>query len=204
MIFALQKWLKGEAYLQSLSCTQETLLADLAGKTVAIVGNARSLTSARHGPTIDACDVVIRINSAPMPSPASHGSKTTWLALATNKLPNNLLADRAPNRLLWMSKKRRRLNARFATHPGFYLHPQSDWTQLKNTLGAPPSTGIMLIDMVASSQAREIHLFGFDFFASRSLSGRRGAHQVPHKFDEERAMAEALLAADPRITLHPS
>jgi hypothetical protein len=59
----------------------------------------------------------------------------------------------------------------------------------------------MVIDLLARSEAREVVLHGFDFFASLSLSGGRTARDVPHDFGAERAWVEALLARDARFRL---
>jgi len=199
--FLLARTLRREAPLQALSVPQSDVLASLAGKSVAIVGNARSLSDRRDGAAIDAADVVIRINRAPMPSPDSHGRRTDILALATGITPADL-ARVAPGRILWMSHKRKRLAYDIAATPGFHLHPLEDWQRLRATLGAPPTTGLMLIDLAARSSAAGIALHGFDFFASLSLSGRRRADQTPHDFAAERAFAEGLLDRDPRVALH--
>ena len=62
----------------------------------------------------------------------------------------------------------------------------------------------MLIDLLARSGAAEVALYGFDFFASLSLSGTRTAAQVPHDFAAERAFVTALIAQDPRFRLMPA
>lgn len=196
--FYLNRTLRREDPLVALSVSQSALLGDLAGKTVALVGNARALAVGAAGPEIDAHDVVIRINRAPMPAPESHGTRTDWLALAT-ALPH---ADRArigAGRYLWMSHKRKRLDWATATSPGFYLHPLAEYEALKAKLGAQPTTGAMLIEMLARSDLARLDLYGFDFFASLSLSGRRTAEKVPHDFAAEAALVGALLARDPRI-----
>jgi len=200
-LFTVRKWLRGEPYLQSFSCAPSDLDAALAGKSVSIVGNARSLSDTGFGAAIDQGDIVIRMHAAPQPSARSHGGKTDWLALAM-PVSESLINQRDPKRLLWMSKKRKRLRRRFALRSGFYLHPMASWTRMRDALGAPPTTGAMLIDLVARSGAAKIDLFGFDFFASLSLSGRRRADQVPHDFAAEKAFVEALMARDPRISLN--
>ncbi|MBD3624828.1 MAG: hypothetical protein HUJ24_05505, partial [Rhodobacteraceae bacterium] len=86
-----------------------------------------------------------------------------------------------------------------ATSPGFYLHPLAEYEALKAKLGAQPTTGAMLIEMLARSDLARLDLYGFDFFASLSLSGRRTAEKVPHDFAAEAALVGALLARDPRI-----
>ena len=79
-----------------------------------------------------------------------------------------------------------------ATQKGFALPPLDTYLRLKAQLNAPPTTGLMMIDLLAGSPATKITLYGFDFFASLSLSGRRTAAQVPHNFQAERAAGEQL------------
>jgi hypothetical protein len=200
LFFYSARLMRDEPALQSLSVPQGNLLADLEGKRVALIGNARSLAQTRHGAAIDAADLVIRINRAPMPSPDSHGTRTDWLALAV-RLADEDRARLNPSRLLWMSPKRKRLGWRVASSPGFYLHPLPDYHALKDRLAAPPTTGAMLIDLLLRSSLASLTLYGFDFFASQSLSGRRTADQVPHDFSAEAAWVADLRRSDARLTL---
>lgn len=201
LFYSIKHALKGDMFLRDLSADRSALLRELAGKTVAVIGNARSLSKQTHGAAIDACDIVIRMHAAPLPHPESHGTKTTWLALGM-PVDQAVIQDRAPNRLLWMAKKRKRLKYRLATASGFYLHPKSEWDVMAQTLNAPPTTGAMLIDFAARSNAQKINLFGFDFFASLSLSGRRTAAQVPHDFVAEKHFVTELMQNDARVVLH--
>lgn len=199
--FIAARLLRNEEMLASLSVPQPELLAALKGKTVALVGNARALANATQGAEIDAHDVVVRVNLAPMPDAASHGTRTDWLGLAV-RLPR---ADRAriqPGRVLWMSHKRKRLDYASAHSPGFYLHPLEDYQALKDSLGAQPTTGAMLIALLLQSDLARLDLYGFDFFASKSLTGSRSAEQVPHDFSAEAAWVEGLTQTDPRLHLH--
>ncbi len=197
--FHIARLARREAPLAALSTGRSALMADVSGKRVALVGNARSLADRDEGAEIDAADLVIRINRAPMPASRTHGTRTDWLALATSIGVDDL--DRIkPDRILWMSHKRKRLQWAIATSDGFYLHPLTDWAALRDRLGAPPTTGLMMIDLLASSGLASLRLHGFDFFASLSLTGSRRADQVPHDFAAEKAFVEALMARDPRVT----
>ena len=196
--FLLARTCRDEAALQRLSVSEAEIMAQLAGKSVALIGNARSLAEGQRGAEIDAADLVIRINRAPMPSAASHGTRTDILALATS-IPQADLDRLHPSRILWMSHKRKRLPFAVAISPGFHLPTLNHFARLKAELGAPPTTGLMLIDLLSRSTARDVRLYGFDFFATLSLSGRRTAAQVPHDFAAERAFVQALLARDPRF-----
>ena len=194
-------WLTGdEVVLQGLSLPKQEVLAGLAGKSVALIGNAKSLKAAQFGGQIDAADIVIRLNGAPIPSVVSHGSRTDWIALSTS-IASDVLQSRSPTRILWMARKRKRLRYALATRPGFYLNRQADVAALRAVIEGPPTTGLMMIDLLAKSGAAKIDLYGFDFFASLSLSGRRTAAQVPHDFNAERKFVEVLLAKDARFHL---
>ena len=200
LAFTLARTLRREPELMAVSAGRAALMDELAGRTVALVGNARALADGDLGQAIDGADLVVRINRAPMPSARSHGTRTDWLALATSISAADM-ARIAPRRVLWMSHKRKRLPWRVAMSEGFYLHPLADYDRLRAQLGAPPTTGLMMIDLVAGSGAARLDLFGFDFFSSLSLTGRRTAAQVPHDFDAERRLVAALAAADGRVRL---
>ncbi|MCE6960883.1 glycosyltransferase family 29 protein [Cereibacter sphaeroides] len=198
--FLLARTLRREAPLAALSLSEDALLARFATERIALVGNARSLSGTSFGEEIDAADLVIRLNRAPMPSATSHGTRTDVLALATS-LNAEALQELSPRLTLWMSHKRKRLPWHVATRRGFYLHPLKDHADLKQRLGAPPSTGLMMIDLLARSRAAGVTLFGFDFFASLSLTGSRSADRVPHDFGAEAAFVRDLLQRDPRFAL---
>ena len=200
LAFLIARTLRQEAPLLALSDDRDSLLAELTGKHVALIGNARALAARSDGAAIDAADLVIRVNRAPMPAPASHGTRTDWLALATSISAADL-ARIGPDRILWMSPKRKRLAWPVACTPGFYLHPLPDHQRLRDRLGAPPTTGLMMIDLLVQSDLARLDLYGFDFFASLSLTGSRTASNVPHDFPAERALVEALTTRDPRLHL---
>lgn len=201
--FYTARLMRDEDAMSTLSVPQGNLLADLEGRRVALIGNARALADTTQGAAIDAADLVIRINRAPMPAAKSHGTRTDWLALAARLSDED--RDRiAPHRILWMSPKRKRLGFRVATSPGFYLHPLADYHMLKDRLAAPPTTGAMMIDLLLRSGLTSLTLHGFDFFASQSLSGSRTAQQVPHDFGSEAAWVADLTRRDPRLTVTPT
>lgn len=200
--FLIAKARQDEATLLALSLPQAALLAELDGRSVALVGNARALAEGTQGAAIDAHDVVVRINRAPTPAAGSHGTRTDWLALGLPPAAADLARLR-PARLLWMPWKRRRLGWAAARAPGFYLHPRADIAALQARLGAKPTTGALMIDLLLRAPLGSLDLHGFDFFASRSLSGRRGAEDVPHDFTAEAAWVTGLTRTEPRLRLIP-
>lgn len=187
-----------EGRLLTLGTPLAAALAELRGMRVALVGNARSLAGGRHGSAIDAADVVIRLNAAPIPAAQSHGTRTDWLAMSI-PVDAATIAARAPRRLLWVTPKRKRLPWWLACDPRLTLVPAAHQAALQARLGARPTTGAMMIALLAESEAAAIDIWGFDFFASLSLSGSRDAAKVPHDFAAEAAWVAALIAADPRI-----
>jgi hypothetical protein len=198
--FMFDRLLRREDALARLSAPLSSLAAEVRGRHVALVGNARALASARQGRRIDAADLVIRINRAPMPSPQSHGTRTDWLALATSiGRPDRRRIG--ASRHLWMSHKRKRLPFAVALSEGFYLHPLQPYRDLEQRIGAPPTTGLMLVDMLSRMEPASVTLYGFDFMQSLSLTGSRTAAQVPHDFAAEKALVEALTARDGRFTI---
>lgn len=198
--FLISRAMRQEAPVAALSVSRLKLLTDLNERNVALVGNARSLSEKALGTEIDAADIIVRINRAPMPSAVSHGTRTDWLALATS-LSDGDLERIKPHRILWMSHKRKRLSWNIANSEGFYLHPLEDYERLKQQLGSPPTTGAMMIDLLSQSGLGRLTLYGFDFFASLSLTGSRTADQVPHDFSAEKRFVEDLMARDQRISL---
>lgn len=202
LIFLLKKVIFGDKFLTSFSIDEGALLKDVEGKSVAIVGNARDLSKTTFGSSIDEYEVIIRLNDAPIPSEVSHGSRTDWMAVA-KKVSETRIMARDPRIILWMPSKRKRVSLSITTYSRFYLQRIDSNLRLRKNLRAPPSLGIMVIDLLSSSSACSIGLFGFDFFSSRSLSGRRAVDQVPHDFEAERQMVEALLKSDDRFRLWP-
>ncbi len=189
-----------EAWFARHALAETAVMQALDGRQVALVGNARSLATTDFGAAIDGHDLVIRLNRAPGLGQPSHGSRADWIA-ASIDVPERL-GGAAVDRLLWMTPKRRRVPPWALARRAVWFYPPAWHAELAARLGARPSTGAMAIDLLARSKAGKIDLYGFDFFASKSLSGSRDAAQVPHDFAAERDWALALIAADPRFTLN--
>lgn len=138
--FEFAKLLRDEDRLAALSDTAQAIDDDLRDKSVAVVGNARSLSQAQFGPLIDQADIVIRINTSPMPDIKSHGQRTTWIATSI-PLPPDVIAARSPQRVLWMTSKRKRLPWAVAQRAGFYMYPAARHRVLIDEMGCRPTTG---------------------------------------------------------------
>ncbi len=173
------------------------------GKSVAIVGNARSLSASTSGEEIEACDIIVRLNAAPGLSARSHGARTTLLAVS-KAVSKARLRQLQPDMLLWMTPRHwyQAVRMHFSGVPVCYFQ-KAWWTGLSARLnGARPSTGMMTVDMMTClGTFRELKLFGFDFFQSGSLSVRRSSAPIPHDFAQEREMILKLMRDDSRIRL---
>ena len=180
------------------------MLGRLAGKRVAIVGNAQSLAEKTYGAAIDGHDIVIRFNGVRIPSTVSHGARTDWVATA---IPFDAADARrhGVKAVLWMTPNRKNLAPWMVrrAEAELYLHPPARNADLAARLGAArPSTGAMVIDLVLQSpDVAQVGVFGFDFFASQSLSGNHTAATAPHDFAKERDFVQKLAANDAKLSL---
>lgn len=201
--FQFAKFTKNERKLSVLSATQQAIYAELNGKTVAVVGNARSLSQAIHGTDIDAAEIVIRLNYSPLPDALSHGTRTSWIATSV-PLRQSLLEARRPERVLWMTPRIKRLQWILVKRPGYFLNPRLNQENLAHEIMARPTTGLILLDLLRRSPVRQVHIYGFDFFSSLSLSGSRNASQLDHNFDAEKKWVQNLMFEDHRFKFHKS
>jgi hypothetical protein len=155
------------------------------GKTVAIVGNAQSLSDSSYGSAIDEHDLVIRINRSPILAPSISGRRTSIIA-SSMWVSSGLFDGRNCQLFMWMTPKRK-------AFPLWLLNPKrqvfvfssTSYRRLGRLVGSRPSTGLMTIEALLESQPAVVTLFGFDGFASKSLSGNRGAESVGHDFEKE-------------------
>jgi hypothetical protein len=201
--FALAKLTGNEDRLAAWSEPFDEIVRKSEGKTVAIVGNSRGLADSAQGAHIDRADIVVRLNRAPMPSARSHGTRTDWLATSI-PLNEELIAHRQPDLVLWMTSKRKRLSWQLAKRGSLFINPVRHHRELWAETVSRPTTGLLVIDLLRRVAAVEIHIFGFDFFQSQSLSGSRRAEDVVHDFDAERVWVEHLVRHDPRFHFRAS
>lgn len=183
--------------------TEGEVFALLRGGTVALVGNAASLSGATYGAAIDAHDIVIRLNTCPMPSSLSHGTRTTIIATSVVIEPE-LVRARDAAHVFFMSPRPKYLPGWLVSRPDFFLLPVATHAVLMTQVGARPTTGMMVIDLLRRSPSIAIDLYGFDFFGSASLSNLRPPKSSPHDFSAEKTIVLQLLAQDNRFQLNKS
>lgn len=187
----------GRLWVQHLSRSHTAVMRDLAGQEVSLVGNARALVGSGLGKAIDDADMVIRINRAPLLHTPDAGHRLDWLVTSVDP------ADLDAGMYLWMTRRLDLLPYRIAASGRFYFFPHTYYRVLRARLGAKPSTGAMAIDLVTRSDAASLALYGFDFFASRSLSSNLTAEAAPHDFAAEAEWVRDLARSDRRVRLVP-
>jgi len=180
--------------------SEAEILAELEGKSVSLVGNARSLAGGNHGEAIDAADLVIRCNRAPIVRLGSHGIKTDWIATGM-ALDPGLLRQRQVKRVLWLSPFRKELTSSMLRDRGMYVEPLCVNERMTKKIGRKPSTGFKMIEILSRSKCRKVDLFGFDFFDSLSSSGHHTAETAVHDFASEKRMVLSLLNRDKRFLI---
>lgn len=201
LYFFLAKLGAADWYLSTRSGTFEEVARMCEGKTLAVVGNARKLADMSQGDEIDRADIVVRLNRAPMQSPASHGVRTDWIATSTT-LDAKLLEERQPDLVLWMTSRRKRLSWLMVNRQPIFINPLAHHKELLTELAARPTTGLLLLSLLRRTSAAEIRIYGFDFFVSQSLSGSRRAKDVSHDFDAERVWVQRAVLSDQRFTFN--
>lgn len=187
----------GRDWIIQHSLTEAEVFRRLEGKTVALIGNARALLETRQGSAIDKHDIVIRVNGAPGLGTEAAGSKLTWIACA-----DRTAHDVTPT-VLWLGRKVRKIPYRLMISGRLFIYDQVRRDSLSGDLSARASTGIMGIELLLRSPVKSIDLFGFDFYASRSLSGVHTKESTPHNYTEEEKWVFDKLANEARLRLHP-
>ncbi len=179
-----------------------TLLRRVEGKRVAVVGNATSLSEQDYGALIDSHDIVVRFNMMPIVSAQSHGVRTDWLATHRG-LSRAFFEARGASTMIWLGDDLKLMPGwTILKAPTFVWLRRRDLSTLSQTLGAPPTAGVALIDLLARSSAAEISLFGFDFMRSGTLSTWRPTAAAEYDFDGEARYVRQLVQEVDRFTVY--
>ena len=185
------------------------LLDSLRDRRVAVVGNASSLLTQAHGQAIDDHECVIRFNRGFMvQSPAALGSRMDIWALGARQDVKTLdaIETHRPVTAVWARTPDCAARRHFEAHargrwPELVLYDPALREQITQALeNTRPTTGLLMIAaLVLRSQASQIDVYGFDFFASPSLRGNPEAPHVFHAPERERQLFETYLAKDSRL-----
>ncbi len=142
------------------------------GRDVALVGNSRKVLGKAFD--VDDHDVVIRINGAwdlPKELQDSVGKRIDLLCISGHKKEIDSIVDAVPM-IMWMSPKNRDVISE-NTKKSMHFYPLDSWQNLFTKIGARPSTGCMVVDMVRDIIGDgHLTLYGFDFFEGDSWHTR--------------------------------
>ena len=178
------------------------LLDEVEGKRIAVVGNATSLSEQAYGAIIDAHDIVVRFNMMPIVSAQSHGTRTDWLATHQG-LRRTFFEDRGVSTMIWLGDDLKRIPGwMILKAPRFVWLRSQEFKMLAETLNAPPTAGVVLIDLLSKSSAAEISLFGFDFMQSGTLSTWRPTAGAKYDFDGEARYVRQLVREVDRFKVY--
>jgi len=167
-----QEMITRERYANILPIKQH-----IEGKSVAIIGNARSLFDKEYGEAIDGHDFVIRFNKGFITKPESQGTKTSFLILACpmeKEQIDSFNAEFVANRSASSS---------YGNKVPYTLGNQ-ERNDMKNYIGAQPSTGFMAIDISLAFGAKSIDLYGFDWEKTPTFYNPDG-YKTLHNYQKE-------------------
>ena len=172
--------------LKLTSRSNARMRAQLAGQSVAVVGNAKSLFAAELGAQIDRHDIIIRLNKGFVQAPAAQGTRTDMVGLTPELSEGEVSAHFAPRHMLMLIPKMRhyRIFGRENVQNTLF-YPFRWWLADRNLIGRRPSSGFMAISwLVRLGVAREIVLYGFDFGQTPTYYNPVG-YKTPHNFARE-------------------
>ncbi len=147
----------------------------LSNKSVAIVGNARSIFDKNFGNDIDNHDVVVRFNRGFPENIESQGSKTDILILAcelTKKEIEIYNPKYVINRLACYSNPTK-------------LHFEKSYlNEISKGLNANASSGLLSIEWCLKNNVKSIDLYGFDFEKTPTYYNPEG-YKTKHNYSSE-------------------
>lgn len=170
-----------KAMIKTATYMEITALRErIQGKTVAIVGNAKSIFDKQNGENIDDHDFVIRFNKGFIIRPECQGLRTSLLILACNlskKEINSYEADYVANRSMHYSNE------------ADFTIGNIERQNIRNFIGSQPSTGFMAIDICLFFGAKRIDLYGFDFEKTPTFYNPEG-YQTQHNYEKEKEIVK--------------
>ncbi|KZL26472.1 glycosyltransferase family 29 protein [Pseudovibrio sp. Ad37] len=185
--------------------SKQQLRDDIAGKRIAVVGNARSLSEKQYGAEIDAHDLVIRLNRGAIPHTSSHGQKLSWVATSMS-VPKSFVYSKQIQRVIWTPANRSFSLPQWLVKQTdiVYLLKKTELKRYLNRTTRKTSTGFVLLCLLEELGGYgQIDVYGFDFFATATNTNHIDldkAHQ-DHNYELEKKFLVKWMARDPRVAL---
>ena len=173
-------------------------------KSVAIIGNAQSLFDHELGNEIDSHDIVIRMNSGMIQKSISQGSKTTIWASSFPLKENVVNNEFNPKYIFWITPK---LSVKplysISFHKKMFMLPFNVWEELfKNLDETRPTTGLSIIYfLLEHCNPKNVDLYGFDFFETKSFYLEKIRTDTPHNFSKEKEYVLSLMKKHKNLQL---
>jgi hypothetical protein len=161
-------------------------------RSVAVVGNARSLLDAEYGARIDGEDVVIRLNKGFVRVPDAQGTRTDIVSLSPEVTAEEIERNFDPDLICLLTPKLRHLHLKRAEQlRRVVFYPIRYWRGDRRMIGRRPSSGFMMTSwLLRLGLEGRITLYGFDFGATETYYNPPG-YQTPHDFPGEARIIEA-------------
>lgn len=156
--------------------------AEVKGKTVAVVGNANSLFGRNLGPEIDQHDVIIRINRGFVRKPMQQGSRTDIVGTSRPIRTAQIVERYRPKRVMWLFWRWWRLPT---WTPEIWrkteVIPLALWHDAYKKIKWRPTSGFVMLNLLINhTEAKQISIYGFDFYETpnfyRPEKNRPGVH----------------------------
>lgn len=198
-------WQAPRGLVLKLTRNSDTRLAGYIGdRSVALVGNARSLLDTDHGARIDAEGVVIRLNKGFIRDAASQGRRTDIVSLSPEVTAEEIDREFAPDLICLLTPKLRHLHL---TRPDqlarVLFYPHRAWAADRARIGRRPSSGYMMVSwLLRIGLAGRITLYGFDFGQTETYYNPAG-YQTPHDFPKEGEIIQGW-DAEGKLTIVPA
>lgn len=171
---------KSRMFWQAFSEIKE-ILNFIKGKSVAIVGNAKSIFDKSNGASINDHDVIIRFNKGYITKPESQGNRTDILIMAC-AVP---LDDKANFKAKYYINRSRN------TTSGDYTISDQTREVIRQETIKQPSSGFMAVKMCLAAGAKSIDLYGFDFGKTPTYYNPEG-YITLHDYDKEHEIIKTL------------
>ena len=205
---------------------ESEFLKAISGKKVIIVGPAAYVLGTDSGKYINTFDYIVRVNHAiPIEHPSDYGNRTDILyhILSRRNLKSSEkkliskteIALWKNSGLCWLVS-RHDVTSRRIREMGPRLNGAFPWvcirahfyTKIRQAVKRSPNTGIVAIAHLLTSQLKELHIIGFDFYRSGVYAGygdfRPGeeagsVNQHWHETESQVDYLRQLVARDPRL-----
>ena len=172
----------------------------LQGKTISLVGNAKSLFDNNYGKMIDSSDVVMRINRGYPINYEKQGLKTNvvWMN-------NRFVGDRVISDYLKLSKKfyyvlqggNNKSEIESCLIKGDLYNWKDVWEIHKPRMKKMPSQGFVIIYLLYKEITCNLNLFGFDFQKTGTYMPRADLlvhrKESPHDFETEKHYVNTMV-----------